>query len=111
MEETKCLKPSDSSHELVTARVCRPYSPRSQTPRPAMPEVSGAAVIDHARTCQPGLKGLLITGYAEVLRTGGIPGIPVLPKPFKVAELSERIAAILNGSPSANSDGGSNALQ
>ena len=24
MEETKCLKPSDSGHELVTARVCRP---------------------------------------------------------------------------------------
>ena len=64
----------------------------------AMPEMSGAAVIDHARTCQPGLKGLLITGYAEVLRTDGIPGIPVLPKPFKVAELSERIAAILNES-------------
>jgi hypothetical protein len=41
-----------------------------------------------ARTCQPGLKGLLITGYAEVLCTDGIPGIPVLPKPFKVAELS-----------------------
>jgi CheY-like chemotaxis protein len=77
----------------------------------AMPEMSGAAVIDHARTCQPGLKGLLITGYAEVLRTDGIPGIPVLPKPFKVAELSERIAAILNGSSSANSGGGSNALQ
>ena len=75
----------------------------------AMPEMSGAAVIDHARTCQPGLKGLLITGYADVLRTGGIPGIPVLPKPFKVAELSERIAAILNESSSAN--GGSNALQ
>jgi CheY-like chemotaxis protein len=77
----------------------------------AMPEMSGAAVIDHARTCQPGLKGLLITGYAEILRTDGIPGIPVLPKPFKVADLSERIAAILNGSPSANSGGGSNALQ
>jgi CheY-like chemotaxis protein len=78
----------------------------------AMPEMSGAAVIDHARTCQPGLKGLLITGYAEVLRTGGIPGIPVLPKPFKLGELSERIAVILNGSSSANSSsgGGSNAL-
>ena len=24
MEVTKCLKPSDSGHELVTARVCRP---------------------------------------------------------------------------------------
>ena len=24
MEVTKCLKPPDSGHELVTARVCRP---------------------------------------------------------------------------------------
>src|SRR6516165_5247085 len=31
MEETKCLKPPDSGHELVTARVCRPQ--REYTPR------------------------------------------------------------------------------
>jgi hypothetical protein len=30
MEVTKCLKPSDSGHELVTVRVCRPQ--REGTP-------------------------------------------------------------------------------
>jgi CheY-like chemotaxis protein len=64
----------------------------------AMPEMSGPAVIDRAQTCQPGLKVLLITGSAEALRTNGSSGIPVLPKPFKVAELSRRIAEIVNGS-------------
>jgi signal transduction histidine kinase/CheY-like chemotaxis protein len=62
----------------------------------AMPEMTGPAVIDRARTCQPGLKTLLITGYAEALRHNGVCGVPILPKPFKVAELSRRIAEILN---------------
>ncbi len=62
----------------------------------AMPEMNGLAVIDRARAYQPGLKMLLITGYAEALRNNGVFGIPVLPKPFKVAELSRRIAEILN---------------
>jgi hypothetical protein len=43
---------------------------------------------------------LLITGYAEALRADGISGIPVLSKPFRVAELSRRIAEILDGSSS-----------
>jgi signal transduction histidine kinase len=62
----------------------------------AMPEMNGPAVIDHALACQPGLKALLITGYVEALRNSGVIGIPVLPKPFKIAELSRRIAEILN---------------
>jgi signal transduction histidine kinase/ActR/RegA family two-component response regulator len=62
----------------------------------AMPEMNGAAVIDRARACQPGLKTLLITGYVEALRNINVLGIPVLAKPFKVAELSRRIAEILN---------------
>jgi hypothetical protein len=48
-------------------------------------EMNGLAVIDRARAYQPGLKMLLITGYAEALRNNGVFGIPVLPKPFKVA--------------------------
>ena len=62
----------------------------------AMPEMNGSAVIDCARASQPGLKTLLITGHAEALRNIGVLGIPVLAKPFKVAELSRRIAEILN---------------
>ena len=44
-----------------------------------------------------------MTGYAEALRTGGISAIPLLAKPFKVAELSKRIAEILHGSSSDDS--------
>jgi len=62
----------------------------------AMPEMNGRAVIDRARASQPGLKTLLMTGYAEALRNNSISGIPILPKPFKTAELSRRIAEILN---------------
>jgi signal transduction histidine kinase/CheY-like chemotaxis protein len=62
----------------------------------AMPEMDGLAVVAHARACQPGLKMLLITGYAEALRKNSDCGVPILPKPFKVAELSQRIVEILN---------------
>jgi signal transduction histidine kinase/ActR/RegA family two-component response regulator len=71
----------------------------------AMPEMTGPAVIDRAQTCQPGLKALLITGYAEALRARRISGTPVLPKPFKVADLSRRIAEVLLGSSSDDSAG------
>ena len=76
----------------------------------AMPEMTGPAVIDRAQTYQPELKALLITGYAEALRTGGISAIPLLAKPFKVAELSRRIAEILHGSSSDDSATGGNAM-
>jgi len=62
-----------------------------------MPEMSGTAMIDRARTYQPGLKTLLITGYAEALRADGVSGTPVLSKPFKGTELSKRITEILAG--------------
>jgi signal transduction histidine kinase/CheY-like chemotaxis protein len=62
----------------------------------AMPEMNGQAVIDRARACQPSIRTLLMTGYAEVLRFNGVSGVPVLPKPFKAAELSRRIAQILS---------------
>jgi CheY-like chemotaxis protein len=77
----------------------------------AMPEMNGRAVIDRAQTCQPELKALLITGYAEALRTGGISAIPFLAKPFKVAELSRRIAEILCGSSSELSADGHNSVR
>jgi signal transduction histidine kinase/CheY-like chemotaxis protein len=76
----------------------------------AMPEMNGRAVIDRAQTCQPELKALLITGYAEALRTGGISAIPLLAKPFKVAELGRRIAEILRGSSSEVSADGHNSV-
>ena len=62
----------------------------------AMPEMNGASVIERAQACQPGIKALLITGHPEALRTKDNFGNIVLPKPFKPAELSRRIAEILN---------------
>ena len=61
----------------------------------AMPEMSGSAVIERAQSSQPGLKVLLITGYPEALRAGGVSGIALLAKPFKVAELKSRVAEII----------------
>jgi signal transduction histidine kinase len=63
----------------------------------AMPEMNGLAVIDRAQTCQPGIKTLLITGHMEVLQANATLGVPVLPKPFKLGELSRRIGEILEG--------------
>ena len=62
----------------------------------AMPEMNGRVVIERARVCQPGIKTLLMTGYAEALRDHAMFGSPVLPKPFKAAELNRRVAEILN---------------
>ena len=75
-----------------------------------MPEMNGPAIIERAQTSQPGLRVLLMTGYAEALRSGGIPGIPLLAKPFKVTELSSRIAEVLHGTLSDVTAGGQNSL-
>jgi signal transduction histidine kinase/CheY-like chemotaxis protein len=61
----------------------------------AMPEMNGLAVIDRALACHEGLKALLISGHAEILHGGGASGVPMLAKPFKVAELRRRIAETL----------------
>jgi nitrogen-specific signal transduction histidine kinase/CheY-like chemotaxis protein len=61
----------------------------------AMPEMNGLAVIDRALACHHGLKALLISGHAEILHAGGGSGVPLLPKPFKIAELRRRIAEVL----------------
>ena len=63
----------------------------------AMPEMNGAAVIERARDRQPGLKLLLMTGDADALQSGGVVGVPLLPKPFKVAQLNERVTQTLVG--------------
>jgi signal transduction histidine kinase/CheY-like chemotaxis protein len=62
----------------------------------AMPEMNGRVVIERARVCQPGVTTLLMTGYVEALRNNGMLGTPVLPKPFKAAELNRLVAKILN---------------
>jgi signal transduction histidine kinase/CheY-like chemotaxis protein len=72
----------------------------------AMPEMNGRVVIERARVCQPGVKTLLMTGYVEALRNNGMLGTPVLPKPFKAAELNRLVAKILNEFTSDDRTGG-----
>jgi len=69
----------------------------------AMPEMNGLAVIDRALACHQGLKALLISGHAEILHAGVASGVPLLAKPFKVAELRRRIAeSLFASSPDAD---------
>ena len=60
-------------------------------------DFDGSTLARRARVLRPGLPILFITGYA--FGTRGItlePGIPVLTKPFTLAALSDRIAALLD---------------
>jgi signal transduction histidine kinase len=60
----------------------------------AMPGMNGLETIRQASERQPGLKSLLITGYAGAVN-GSTAGIPLLRKPFAPAELARRVAEIL----------------
>jgi len=61
----------------------------------AMPEMNGLAVIDRAQAHHHGLRVLLMSGHADILHANGVSGIPLLAKPFKVAELKRRITETL----------------
>ncbi|MDN5289752.1 MAG: two-component system sensor histidine kinase/response regulator [Mucilaginibacter sp.] len=63
--------------------------------------MNGRQVADMARSRQPGLKVLFVTGYAEnaVVGNGHLePGMHVLTKPFPIDELGRRIKEILASS-------------
>jgi CheY-like chemotaxis protein len=60
-----------------------------------MPGMNGLETIRQARERRPGLKSLLITGYAGAV-AGNIAEIPLLRKPFAPAELTRRVAEILS---------------
>ena len=60
--------------------------------------LNGRQLADRARVLRPGLPVLLITGYAEaaVLGEGMLePGLEVVTKPFSMAVLGRRVAAVL----------------
>jgi len=61
----------------------------------AMPEMNGLAVINHAQAHHHGLRVLLMSGHADILHAGVVSSIPLLAKPFKVAELKRRITETL----------------
>jgi signal transduction histidine kinase/CheY-like chemotaxis protein len=62
----------------------------------AMPEMNGAAFIDRARTRRPGLKALLMSGRADILYLNGSSSVPLLPKPFRLDQLRQRVAEVLS---------------
>ena len=60
----------------------------------AMPQMSGGELVRQARELKPGLRALIITGYAEGDAAGGATeGIEMLFKPFSQDELVRAIAA------------------
>jgi len=61
----------------------------------AMPEMNGLAVIDRAQSDHHGLRVLLMSGHADIVHAKRVCGIPLLAKPFKVAELKRRITETL----------------
>ncbi len=63
--------------------------------------LSGPQVAERARALRPGVKVLFITGYAdeaEAAATPVIPGMDVMPKPFRVDALVEKVTGMLGGS-------------
>jgi len=63
-----------------------------------MPGMSGTQLAREVQVLRPGLPVLIVSGYAEV--EGLASDLPRLVKPFRVAELSDRVAALM---PVANS--------
>jgi CheY-like chemotaxis protein len=58
-----------------------------------MPGMNGTQLAREAQVLRPGLPILIVSGYAEV--EGLAPDLPRLVKPFRVAELSERVSALM----------------
>jgi CheY-like chemotaxis protein len=55
----------------------------------AMPQMSGTDLVTKARSLQPGLPALLITGYADAGEIGERPtDVAILTKPFSLADLA-----------------------
>jgi CheY-like chemotaxis protein len=57
-----------------------------------MPAMSGDELIERARTVQPSLPIVVITGYASAANNVGLSDVRILEKPFTRAELLENIA-------------------
>jgi PAS domain S-box-containing protein len=58
-----------------------------------MPGMSGAELARQARALRPDLPVLIVSGYAEL--EGIAPDLPRLVKPFRVAELAERMSTLM----------------
>jgi CheY-like chemotaxis protein len=66
----------------------------------AMPGLNGVELIEQARTLQPGLAVLLITGFAEVGGADTLPrAVAVLRKPFQRRELVAALLQVMGREP------------
>lgn len=62
----------------------------------AMPGLNGATVIARARAQRPQIAAILVTGYAETGLAAELPeDVPLLRKPFRIAEMVARVTAMV----------------
>jgi CheY-like chemotaxis protein len=63
-----------------------------------MPDMNGAVVANEALRRRPGLPILFATGFADSDALGGpLLSLPLLRKPFRIADLAAAVAAALAG--------------
>lgn len=60
----------------------------------AMPGMTGAELVEQAQLAQPGLKAIIVSGYAD-LPEGAPLEVPRLAKPFTEVELARIIAEVV----------------
>ena len=60
-----------------------------------MPGMNGVDLTEQAKRLAPGMKILLITGYSTISEGPGA-SLPRLAKPFRQADLAERVAKLLD---------------
>ena len=69
----------------------------------AMPNMSGAELVREARKLKPGLKSMIITGYADNdTLAANLDNTAVLAKPFNLEKLAEAISAVVATSQRAS---------
>jgi CheY-like chemotaxis protein len=66
-----------------------------------MPGMNGVELIEQAKRLAPSMKVLLITGYSTIAEGPGA-SLPRLGKPFRQADLAERVAKLLDSEVPAN---------
>ena len=72
----------------------------------AMPNMSGTELVREARKLKPGLKSMIITGYAENdALAASVDDIAVLSKPFSLEKLAQAIGSVLNAREPARRNG------
>ena len=64
----------------------------------AMPNMSGTELVREARKRKPGLRSMIITGYADnEALAGSLEDVAILSKPFSLEKLAQAIGAVVTG--------------